>query len=117
MEELRKSLISAAAVCVGVISVMSTLDTRAVWAMAGRGKLRHGKKFRFVSELRLQQAIAFQFHYTTNTHQRAAHARKRIRRASHPGPHAPAVCGNHLSEVDLHWASAPEPEHDIIYPW
>ena len=49
------SLISAA-VCVGVMSVMSTLETRAVWAMAGREKLRHGINFRFVSELRLQQA-------------------------------------------------------------
>ena len=46
------SLISAA-VCVGVMSVMSTLETRAVWAMAGREKLRHGINFRFVSELRL----------------------------------------------------------------
>ena len=43
-------------VCVGVMSVMSTLETRAVWAMAGREKLRHGINFRFVSELRLQQA-------------------------------------------------------------
>ena len=50
------SLISAA-VCVGVMSVMSTLETRAVWAMAGREKLRHGINFRFVSELRLQQAV------------------------------------------------------------
>ena len=47
------SLISAA-VCVGVMFVMSTLETRAVWAMAGRGKLRHGINFRFVAELRLQ---------------------------------------------------------------
>ena len=45
------SLISAA-VCVGVMSVMSTLEIRAVWAMAGRGKLRHGINFRFVCELR-----------------------------------------------------------------
>ena len=45
------SLISAA-VCVGVMSVMSTLEIRAVLAMAGRGKLRHGIHFRFVSELR-----------------------------------------------------------------
>ena len=50
------SLISAA-VCVGVMFVMSTLETRAVWAMAGRGKLRHGINFRFVAELRLQQAL------------------------------------------------------------
>ena len=50
------SLISAA-VCVGVMSVMPTLEIRAVWAMAGRGKLRHGIKFRFVCELRLQQAL------------------------------------------------------------
>ena len=39
--------------CVGVINIMSTLETRAVWAMAGRGKLRHGRNFRFVCELRL----------------------------------------------------------------
>ena len=45
------SLISAA-VCVGVMSVMPTLEIRAVWAMAGRGKLRHGINFRFVCELR-----------------------------------------------------------------
>ena len=51
------SLISAA-VCVGVMFVMSTLETRAVWAMAGRGKLRHGINFRFVAELRLQQAFS-----------------------------------------------------------
>ena len=44
-------------VCVGVMFVMSTLETRAVWAMAGRGKLRHGINFRFVCELRLQQAL------------------------------------------------------------
>jgi hypothetical protein len=50
------SLISAAA-CVGVLSVMSTLEIRAVWAMAGCGKLRHSINFRFVSELRLQQAV------------------------------------------------------------
>ena len=57
------SLISAA-VCVGVMSVMSTLETRAVWAMAGRGKLRHGINFRFVSELRLQQAFLTVFTYS-----------------------------------------------------
>ena len=44
------SLISAA-VCVGVMSVMSTLETRAVWAMAGRGNLQHGMNFRFVAHL------------------------------------------------------------------
>ena len=42
------SLISAA-VCVVVMSVMSTLETRAVWAMAGRGKLQHS--IHFVREL------------------------------------------------------------------
>ena len=33
------------------MSVMSALETRAVWAMAGRGKLQHSITFRFVREL------------------------------------------------------------------
>ena len=48
-------------VCTSCISpsthcVMSKLETRAVWAMAKRGKLRHSIHFRFVSELRLKAA-------------------------------------------------------------
>ena len=45
--------------CVWVLclSHVYALETRAVWAMAGRGKLRHGINFRFVCELRLQQAL------------------------------------------------------------